>query len=397
MPTAAPSFARPGAKRTLYLASTLTVVAAAIAAPALPAMRDHFAGMRHVDLLTRLVLVTPPLFIVLFSPLAGWLADRVGRRALLLASTALYALAGSSGAWLPALYEILGGRAILGLAVAGTMTAATTLLADLGGDDAGAEDLRHRVLGRQSAAIGVTGALFLAVGGVLAETAWRVPFLLYLLALPLLVPMLRTLREPPHPRSERRGERLPAGRIAPLWALVFVAQLVFYLAPVHLPFHLRELGTPGSAAAGLALGLLTLSYAGGALVAARAAAALDRHLLFAFAFALAGASYVWIGLQAHWLAVLPGLAVAGFGLGLLVPNVFAFAADAAPANARGRAMGSVTAFLFLGQFAAPIVSAPVTSAWGYGAAFGLAGGAALAVAAASALLRPASVRAARRT
>jgi len=221
---------------------------------------------------------------------------------------------------------------------------------------------------------------------VLAGLQWRVPFLLYLLALPLLVPMWLTLREPRRARATR-GAALPVRRLAWLWALVFLAQLVFYLAPVHLPFRLREIGDPGSVAAGLSLGLLTLSYAAGSFVSAPAAAHVERHRLFACAFALVGASYVWIGLQQHWLAVLPGLLLAGVGLGLLVPNVFAFAADVAPAAARGRAMGSVTTFLFLGQFAAPLASAKVASAWGLGATFGVAGGVALAAAAALAAPR----------
>ena len=50
MPTAAPTFARPGAKRTLYLASTLTVVAAAVVAPALPAMRRHSIRLESTPL-----------------------------------------------------------------------------------------------------------------------------------------------------------------------------------------------------------------------------------------------------------------------------------------------------------------------------------------------------------
>lgn len=42
----------------------------------------------------------------------------------------LYAITGSSGIYLESLGAILAGRALLGVAVAGVMTTATTLIAD---------------------------------------------------------------------------------------------------------------------------------------------------------------------------------------------------------------------------------------------------------------------------
>ncbi|WP_373048772.1 MFS transporter [Vulgatibacter sp.] len=359
-----------GGRLTLLLASTLTILAAAIVAPTLPALRDDFADVSRVDLLSRLVLTTPALFIVLGAPLAGWLADRYGRKPLLLGATLCYAAAGSAPAWLPGLQAILASRALLGLAVAGTMTAATTLLADAAKGPA-----RRRLLGEQSAFIGLGGSLFLAAGGLLSELAWRTAFLLYLVALLLLWPMQRTLRETMRPRGPAaRRASLPLQRLVGPWGMAFAAQVIFYLSPVHLPFLLRKLGVPGSTWTGISLALLTLCYAiGGGLLAAPAALRFPRRRVFALAFAAVGASYVWIGLQETWLRVLPGLAVAGLGLGLLIPNLFAQAADAAEAQVRGRAMGTVTTFLFLGQFLAPIVSAPLASALGLGAVFSIAG------------------------
>ena len=108
-------------KLTLLLTSTLTVMAGATIAPSLPGMEKHFSelGVANAELLVRLVLTFPALFIMIGSPIAGIIIDKFGRKPPLAASVLLYGLAGSSGSYLESLELILVGRALLGLAVAG--------------------------------------------------------------------------------------------------------------------------------------------------------------------------------------------------------------------------------------------------------------------------------------
>src|SRR5690606_32866450 len=72
-------------KATLLLASALTIMAGATIAPALPAIETVFAAEPDAALLTRLVLTAPALAIAICAPFAGGLADRIGRRPVLLA------------------------------------------------------------------------------------------------------------------------------------------------------------------------------------------------------------------------------------------------------------------------------------------------------------------------
>lgn len=65
----------PLTKATLLSASALTVMAGATIAPSLPAMQDYFAEVGSVELLVKLVLTIPALFIVIGSPIAGLIVD----------------------------------------------------------------------------------------------------------------------------------------------------------------------------------------------------------------------------------------------------------------------------------------------------------------------------------
>lgn len=187
---------------TLLLASSLTVMAGAVIAPALPAMEAHFADVPNSGTWVRLVLTISALPIVLGAPLAGLIGDRGGRTRLLLASILLFAGAGSSGLYLDSLGAILVGRVLLGAAMAGLMTSTTALIADYYD---GAQ--RARFMGWQAAAMTLGGVVFLTGGGLLAELGWRFPFAIYLLPLPLVVLAWYALPEPVRSGASTHGGR----------------------------------------------------------------------------------------------------------------------------------------------------------------------------------------------
>ena len=143
---------------TLLFVTSLTVIAGATVAPALPGIRNYFAATPHVDLLTRLLLTMPALTIAISAPGIGWMLDRFGRRRILVGAIILYVIAGTSGIYLSSLKWILVGRAILGISVAGTNAAAITLIGDY---FEGPE--RNRILGYQGAFAAFGGFVFLPV------------------------------------------------------------------------------------------------------------------------------------------------------------------------------------------------------------------------------------------
>jgi MFS family permease len=361
-------------KATLLLTSTLTVMAGATIAPSLPAMRQHFGAVPNADYWVRLVLTVPALFIAIGAPIAGTIIDRFGRKGLLGLAVFLYGLAGSSGFLLNAISPILVGRMLLGFSVAGIMTTATTLIADyyLGAT-------RARFLGLQAAFMGFGGMIFLTLGGYLADLNWRLPFLIYLMAwliLPLIVLILPEPNRNPMTSSEVRtasSESVPWMLLLLTYGIALVAQIVFYMIPVQIPFYLQQLINANASESGLAIALATLATSISALSYQRLQARFTFTNIYAIAFGLMGIGYLVISFVRSYELVLVGLAIGGLGVGLLMPNMNVCLTSSTPTALRGRILGGLTTSFFLGQFVSPLVSQPLSQWVGLGTTYGLAG------------------------
>jgi MFS family permease len=81
-------------------------MASAVIAPVLPRMAANFQNTPHAPLMISLVATSPALFIALLAAPFGLLADRVGRRLLLLIGLAIYGMLGVAPYWLNSLQWI---------------------------------------------------------------------------------------------------------------------------------------------------------------------------------------------------------------------------------------------------------------------------------------------------
>ena len=352
-------------KATLLLTSTLTVMAGAIIAPSLPAMQEHFADVEHAEYLVKLALTIPALFIALGGLVVGIFINRIGRKPLLIASALLYACAGSTGFFLNSLWAIIFSRALLGLAVAGTMTGVMTIITDYYQGQK-----RASFMGVQAAAMGFGGMVFAAAGGISADFNWRFPFLIYLFSLIVLVLMTIALYEPELEKisgtKKRPPSRLAKESIGIIYALALIYMVVYYLIFVQLAFYLKEISNASAAESGIAIAISTLA---GAIASTRYGVIkqrLDFSSIIIIALVLTASGQFIIGLGNSYQIVLCGLIVGGLGFGLIMPNFSNWLATIVPNHLRGRALGGLTTFIFLGQFLSPILSQPVIKVVGLG-------------------------------
>jgi MFS family permease len=158
------------------------------------------------------------------------------------------------------------------------------------------------------------------------------------------------------------------------------------LIPVQLPFYLKEIANASASESGLAIALSTLFAAVSSLLYARIKSRLNFVTIYGVAFLNMGIGYALIGLANSYGLVLPGLAIAGSGLGLLMPNMNLCLTSITPNTLRGRVLGGITTSFFLGQFLSPLVSQPLSQLVGLKLTYGVAGGIMLALAAITAVV-----------
>lgn len=361
---------------TLLLGSTMTVMAGATIAPALPQMHIAFAATAQIDLLVKLLLSVHALFIAISAPFAGWLMDRWGRKPVLIGAVVLYGLAGSSGFYCDSLYAIFAGRAFLGVAVAGIMSGFTTLIGDYYSGDH-----LHRVMGLQAAFTGFGGLVFLTAGGMLADLGWRYPFLIYLFAFFVLPGVLAFLNEPADKSDTREPDQAtgidkkrPSLRLLFfIYALAFVGMLVFYMIPVQLPFYLDSMSSISSTRVGMAIGIMTLVGALTSMQFKKIKARLSHTHIYAVFAALMGIGYLGLALANSYTIVIVAMVVSGLGFGLLMPNVNVWTVSLVSPSIRGKAVGGLATFFLLGQFVSPLLVEPLVRTIGIGLSFASAG------------------------
>ena len=345
----------------LLLAAVMPPMAIISLVPVLPLLMQEFGNVEGREFLVPMALTIPALCVALFSPVAGWLSDRVGRKNLLTFSLVIYAGIGVVPYFLTELTQIIATRIGLGLAEAVIMTIATALIGDY---FRGKE--RERWVGLQFATVSLSAIVLIAVGGILGELLGsRGPFLLYLLAIPVALLVAFVLFEPDHSneRESASASKLPFGRILPLLSTTLFIGIIFYTVIVKLGEILGlsadvspgQIGAIGTAAnIGVAVGTFLF----------RRITTASAPMLVLIGLALAAIGYVGAGLSGSLAMTSVSVIIACIGFGILLPTMLTWVLQLLPSNVRGRGTGLWTGIFFFGQFFAPLLAALLESKLG---------------------------------
>ena len=356
-------------KLTVLLVSSLTIMSVITISPALPAMSSEFSGLPNGQFIVQMVLTIPALFIAITSPLAGALIDRYGRLKLLWAAMVLYAIAGTGGFYLQSVYHILVSRAILGIAVGMSMTIVITLIADY---FEGQE--RQKFTGIQVAFMSMGGIVLVSLGGFLADVSWRAPFLIYLFSLIVLPLAIVYLYEPTVAGKKQQSE-VQVKTPSIIWLLVIntmIMWIIFFILPVHLPFHLKALGVEKNALIGIAVAVSTLFSAVSAFSYSKIKGKFTFYSIFCIGYLIMAIGLVLTSWAASYGMVLVAMSFAGFGIGMMIPNTNLWVMQIAPPEIRGKVIGKLTMFWFMGQFLSPIITLPLAKRFSLPSIFMLA-------------------------
>ncbi len=336
----------------LLITSTLVIMADFTIAPVLPRIKEAFADTPNIDLLVKMVLTTPALFIVVSSPFIGYLADKYGRKNIVLAGVLFYVASGAAGYLATSVYELLAGRAIFGIAISAVITGCSALITD---NYKGTE--LSRMMGLQSAFIGFGGILYMIVGGFIADFYWRNTFLIYLSPLILLVLFAIFIDEP----GTKRKTRTPLvsfdlRKYAKIYLAAFVLMSFFYMIPLQIPFYLKSV-VPGinNSVIGLTLAIVSFFSAITSIFYKSIKNRLSFSSLFILPFIIMGAGYIIIYYRPDYLFSVMGLIVTGLGMGLVIPNLRVWVGSISDMTNAGRAFGGLTTCFYLGQVFSPLL------------------------------------------
>jgi MFS family permease len=345
----------------LILAAVMPVMAIISLVPVLPLLLQEFASVKGYEFLVPIAMTIPALCVALFSPVAGWISDKAGRKSVLFYALLIYAIIGLLPYFLTDLIHIIASRVLLGIAEAAIMTVATALIADYFKGK-----VRERWVAIQIASVSLSAIVLIAIGGLLGEfLGSRGPFLLYLLALPIALFVRVILFEPRSimPINDVSVPSLPWLRILPLLLTTLFVGVIFYTVIVKLgeilaltsPVTPAIIGGIGAGAnIGVALGSLLFRRFKGA----------SGPTLISIGLLLAAFGFCGAALSGTLALSSISVVVACLGFGLLLPTMLTWVLKELPENVRGRGTGLWTGCFFLGQFSAPILVAALQSQMG---------------------------------
>jgi ACDE family multidrug resistance protein len=378
----------PWKSRAMYVilsCSLIGVMGVSMISPILPELRDVFGVS---DRRVGLVITAYTLPGVFLSPFVGLVADRLGRRRVVIPLLVVFGVSGTAISFVTEFRSVIALRLLQGIGASGLITMSVTLIGDLYEGPR-----KDAVLGLNGSVISVGAAVYPFVGGTLAVIRWTVPFLFFSVALGIGVIAVIGLPEPDGVEAMRArpylGKLLSSLRqpkAVLLYAATFSALFLFYGSVLTaVPLLLSDEFGLGSEVIGP---ILSVTAGASAVVSSRygrIARYRRAEELVALGFCAYGVSLIGL-----WLAPSPVTAAATlllFGAGNVVAllSIDNTIVTMAPDGLRAGMMGMRTSFFRLGQTVGPVAftAAPAlafgSDASGYRTAFALAGAFSLAV------------------
>ncbi|MFB6168378.1 MAG: MFS transporter [Haloferacaceae archaeon] len=281
----------------------------------------------------------PPIFLI---PVAGILADRVGRKPVLLGGIILFGVGGTAITLTTEFWVAVALRLVQGVAFAGLTTIIITSIGDVY-----VESREATAQGLRFTSSGVYQTIFPPVAGALVVVAWWAPFLIYAMAFPVAVLVYLWFEEPLDDPTVTEGSS-GSGGIRSLLALVSRPRVLSLVAGRALPMLpwvgfltynslIVARGVGGSPAeAGILVAVNSTGLAVGGSQAGRITERFDSRLWpLALANVALGAGLVLVAFASTLAVGMVGAAVLGLGFGVSLSLYRSVVTGLAPAHLRG--------------------------------------------------------------
>jgi MFS family permease len=365
----------------LHLIFGITLVAVMGVANLTPAFPKMIQELHIPPSAIGLIITSFTLPGVLLTPVMGVLADRWGRKKILIPSLLLFGVAGTICFWVKNYNLLLVLRVLQGAGGAALGSLNLTLIGDL---YHGKE--RATLMGYNSSVLSIATASYPVIGGTLTLIGWNYPFLMTIVAVPIGILVLFYLKNPEPVQKINLKEYLLRTfsliNNRHIWLLFSISLFTFIILYgsylTYFPLLLAHNFSASSFTIGLLMSSSSLLNAFGATQVGKLITRFSEKTLIKWAFLLFSCSMLITPLVMNIYLILIPACLFGLGMGLGMPSLQNLLTGSAPLENRAAFMSLNGMMLRLGQTLGPVLMGLVYILAGLNAAF--LGGAVIALA-----------------
>lgn len=324
-------------------------------APAFPQMEEVLGvSAQRIGLLITVFTVPG----VVLTPVLGILADRYGRKKILVPSLIVFGLAGFACFFTHSFSALLIFRTLQGVGAASLGAINVTLIGDLYEGHRRAE-----AMGYNGSVLSVGTALYPAIGGAVAMLGWNYIFLLPLLAIPVGLAVLYRLKNP-EPDNDINFKKYLADtwrsvNQLPVYILFTVSVITFIILYgaiiTYFPFFTNKSFEASSFEIGILMSSMSLTTAIASSQNGKLTTMLSERKLLLIAFFLYTIGLIVLPLINNlWLLLIPVM-IFGAAQGLNLPSFMTLLTSYAPLENRAAFMSMNGMVLRAGQTLGPVV------------------------------------------
>ena len=370
--------------RNLYIIISVTLISimgGATIAPILPNLAQVFdVSPREIELVMTVFFIP----IGIATPILGILADRVGIRKVLVASLLLFAIAGGCSSFAQDFQTLLRWRFLQGLGVASLDFIALTIISMMYRGKA-----LTTAMSLNASIIGISTAIYPVLGGALTGFSWRYPFLLSVVAFPLVMLILMVLKLPQKASGSQNSDlkiylqnTLHSINNSAVLGLLLAIGSIFAIQSGAFMTYIPILAGVNFGASGLLNGLILASMSVSLAVVASQLGRLARRTseitLIKVAFIIiAIALSITPTIHNVWLLLVPSI-LFGLAQALAIPSSQALLAGLAADNARAGFMAVNASVQSLSLAIGPLMAGISFGLWGMQGVFWATAGISLA-------------------
>lgn len=309
---------------------------------------------------------------IVLTPLLGILADRYGRKNILVPSLLLFGIAGTACFFMTEFTWLLVLRFLQGAGAASLGSLNGTLIGDIYPDEQ-----RATVMGFNGSVLSLGTASYPAIGGLLALLGWHFPFALPIFALPIAFVVLYKL-DNPEPRNGQNIMDYLRNAIKSIKTktviILFLNSLITFIILfgsylTYFPFLMDNVFEAKPWIIGLLMSATSVSTAFTSSQLGKLTKRFGERKLIILGFLLYSVSLFLIPLIPRvWLMILPVM-IFGFAQGINFPGVITLLMRISPMNYRGLFMSLNGMVLRIGQTIGPLFMGLAFALYGMQGAF----------------------------